>query len=818
MSKMMLKRCVFLILAISIFLVACNASPSSTPLVQTDEFVTQPVQTLKPTVTATQSPSIASTPALTPTGTPVVTLPAIQGNSDNYQLTISAPENLIRILREHTSQNGSTSEEIRELQSLTLSDVINHEWRRSYSSDAYSQKLFELLPISYEEGRLPDEILVDVIGDAVVDYLNRESITLQNDIFFEMLPIYSLGKAYKVEIDRDNLPEWLINVESPSYFGNGSIWLTVSQNENGLYTRMVNQLPVFFGYSSVEYPDYQLHDITGDGIMDAVIEESMCGFGDCVGVYRIVAGSPDGFRKIKTSAKSGDNMGGASNYWSEINWSLSPDNQLPMLEITSFWNLGAFECTRSSKQRFQWVGNQERVKEYPAAYPDTALCNIAYAMDRRAGLDNKARIRLLNQAYTHQDGLSAEYKVFVLYRLALLHALEGDDWAARKYLELLSEAAGSGTTPIADYLFEEIQPLLAEKNVRPYKLCMAAEAILEINEQTPFNWADGFEKYPYKGFPEGYSASLCDTLDIQEEILKTIKPLLNESIEVVLREAGIPVTLALSLTQQDLPSTWLVIIKDRDFEFSRLSDSKEDKLNIFSYSTDTGWSKLMTLPIAQYDEILFHSTDITGDGIPDPAIVTRYKENSWCNGDEFYEVLLIATLVFDHTLFFTMNGDERFCIPVDQPFDFEYLLADRNKDGASDWVAGNMERDFYDLNLLKSVKTNSSIIHYIDFGDHFMELENLIHKPTILERLTKQVIVSSDRASLRDEIIFYRDRWGIDDEAGRNIRAQLNYLLALTYELDENEAQAKVILYEIWQKQPNTLWANLAASRLEYKP
>jgi len=360
---------------------------------------------------------------------------------------------------------------------------------------------------------------------------------------------------------------------------------------------------------------------------------------------------------------------------------------------------------------------------------------------------------------------------------------------------------------------------MAEKVVLPYKLCMAAEAILEINDQTPFNGAVGFEKYPYKGFPEGYSASLCDTLDIQEEVLMSVKPTDIMQMENALQEVGIPVKLAVPLKYHEMDPSWVVVLEDHDPEYARFSGENDDtELIVTGYSNDSGWWILLSFLPADYAEVIFQADDLTGEGIPDPAIVTRYKENSWCNGDEFYEVLLIATLAFDHTLFFTMDGDERFCIPVDQPFDFEYLLADRNKDGTSDWVAGNMERGLYDLNLLKSVKTNSSIIHYIDFGDRFMELENLIHKPTILERLTKQVIESSSRASLREEIIFYRDRWGIDDEAGRNIRAQLDYLLALTYELEGDEVQAKIILYEMWQKQPNTLWANLAASRLEYKP
>ena len=85
MSKMMLKRGVFLLLSISIFVVACNANPSSTPLIQTDEFVTQPVQTLKPKVTATQSPSIASTSALKPTSTNIrLKMEALPKKSKNY--------------------------------------------------------------------------------------------------------------------------------------------------------------------------------------------------------------------------------------------------------------------------------------------------------------------------------------------------------------------------------------------------------------------------------------------------------------------------------------------------------------------------------------------------------------------------------------------------------------------------------------------------------------------------------------------------------------------------------------------------------------
>jgi hypothetical protein len=96
------------------------------------------------------------------------------------------------------------------------------------------------------------------------------------------------------------------------------------------------------------------------------------------------------------------------------------------------------------------------------------------------------------------------------------------------------------------------------------------------------------------------------------------------------------------------------------------------------------------------------------------------------------------------------------------------------------------------------------------------DLDSIINKRVIIHQLNKSFLSSNNSHELRSEIKSFRERWGSNDVFGININAQLGYLLALSYEIEGDENIAVEFFFDIWQNQPETIWAYLSASRLEY--
>lgn len=772
-------------------------------------------KTKTPTQTPTSTPTIKATeissaPTPTSTQTPLIRLPAIQGDVSDYQLSPAKPGNLILIQRKFSLDFQQISWSTYHALNAIFDESTLFEWQRVYYPEINSLALFELLPEWFEEGWVSNFILNDVIGDFLTRYFSDNKIIFEDETGIE-IPEYDIyAFSRKIELDGDESAEWLITIDDPTRMGKSTLLLTLDQHEDGHYTRINNRLPVLSGYPLFENPDYQIRDLNGDGETDLAIEEIICGFGECFERYHIILGQEDGYTYIKSSAVG---RGGGTNR-SKSDWRISSENNLPLLEITTDRALLPWECNISNRKTFQWIGYTERVTEFPISYVDSATCTIARAMDKTDSPDRKSQIQFLNLAYNQKDGLSEEYKVFVLYRLALLHALEGEDWAARKYLGILSEIATKGSVPVAAALYQEIVPLLQKNQVHPYKLCMAAE---NIYQQDDANWNAllGFSTYPYQGFLDGYPAPLCDTRDIHLGALNAVDMQATVNLKDALLQAGIPVGLAVSFENSAAPSAWILAIEDFDPEYN-LAYGREsgEMIYLYGYTEDQGWFDLdeIYLPI---DRIQIVAKDITGDGITDLALTVIDHESSACVDQDMYYFEMITTQIFDKLLTYESGNVEFACYPKDQKVAIEELLKDGNGDGIIDWVSDHLEDQAYVVSLLAQMDVGKPwLIH--DSTRINSDLDPLVYMPTILEELYSEIDQSTNYESLRDKIVFYRERWGAQDEIGRNIRAQINYLLALTYEMQGDENQAVEIFYQIWNDFPETIWALLAANRLEY--
>ncbi|RMH88135.1 MAG: hypothetical protein D6681_14795 [Calditrichaeota bacterium] len=748
-------------------------------------------------------------PSPTPEDTPIVTLPPIQGSIDEYRLRFAPPKDVLKILTQALYEGNSPVD----------SQIFGFEFKRSYEPEQffagpldeefYWRDIFPYTPVLSGFG---EDIELDIMSNYLVAYLNDKHVTLHPlHEHFYIPGIWDI-QVFEAGTTQDNLPRWLVgtcfDVSIPGGLDR-CFWVTLGQRQDGTYFQTSQPLLDFWGGQDIENPEYQIRDVNGDGITDFVINQFIGGLGMHAELYHVILGSHDEMHVIESSARGEDNGGQLLTYWTEAQWSLSPDNHLPMLALTRFEDLKPWDCITSSKKTYQWIGEQERVTEYPVTYPDTAICKIAYAVTGDF-TDRRERIRLLNAAYNHKDGLSGEYKAFVLYKLALLHALEGEDWAARQYIATLAQVAATGETPIAAYLTEAIQPLLAEPIVQPYKLCLAAESLQQLSDKTPGNPFTGFSIYPYTGFQAGYPGPLCNTRDILSDVLDTITPSGNP--EDALRNAGIPTIFTVPFEHASHPATWVTAIPvDAAEEYFILGAPNNQAIFVYAYNPEIGWEILSQSNF--FADIAFHTDDITGDGIPDVAVVAKSPHQNRCKGTLYASELLI-TQVKGKTLLYT--NTYTICLPKDKTFDFDAFLADANQDGTVDWVMDVLAKNYDTTVILEPTEEALRTQLWFVTPEQVFSPSD---PATLLSNLATQVLTSTTPWEYRDEILRDRERWAAGDSTDeRNLHAGLDYLLALTYELEGNEEQAKALFFQIWQDESDTVWAYLAASRLEYQP
>ncbi|NUM45718.1 MAG: hypothetical protein HUU38_13530 [Anaerolineales bacterium] len=739
---------------------------------------TQTVQALTPT----QTPTIPPTPTPTNTPTPFLILPPVQGEASAYRLVTPSPAFLLKFQIFNTSQDENT----------VYSDVIQKEWQRAYT---YSPELMEMIRNSVYQGWYSwysEEMLMSVVGDYIVEQFNQKGLDFEEDYF-------SI-QTYPIEIDQDTTPEWFILIRNPELiWSEDSFSIVVDQTEDGHFTRLVNQLPWYYGHPDVPNTNEQLQDMDGDGVMDVVVFEEQIGAGLTKLDVHIAYGRSDGlYVTLPAITKYGDIY--TDDYGYETpEWYLSPNNGLPILKIPEFREL-PWGCRVTTYTEYQWVGGKERSTFHDAGFPETPECAIA----RAQSADHQEAIRYLNFAY-NSGTLSPENQVFVLYQLALRHTLEGESWAAKNYLDALKDLEDQ-KIPIAVNLTEQIQPLLEETEISPYKLCLSAEAIAQDIPNEYWNALQGVLAYPYEGLTEGYPTPLCNIGTIQQE-LDSIKFDPNVSPEVPLKERGIPVKLVAPVTFPDSTKMWLVVIEEREPSIISLGFGNAHT-RVLGFTQKQGWQELAQF-FSSFDTVQLNLDDVTGDGVLDIAFAYPDQNSSQCQEDETSYNISVLTAVSENWIVF--YGENDFCQPEIEPFNLLALLEDKNADGIVDWGVTLLEEKDYDVALVAEIEPEQTWFYWDD-------LAPLIHKSRVIYDLTDTILTSPTPSLLRPDLEFYRARWSTgDDPASEQIYAHLTYLLALTYELEGNEPQAVELFYDLWANHPDTLWAYLAAARLELK-
>jgi hypothetical protein len=782
----------------------------------------------RPHITSTQSVKDKSDVyIINPTPTFQIPIPEIQGGTYQYSIASASVETLIKLQLYRTSQGVITESPIDDLLYPTFHDVLDYEWESAYAQRVYSPELIAHIPnfFDHSRGRLTNKMLIDLLGDHIAWLLNENDVNLTGKEHYEIENF--TGRVYQVEIDNDSTPEWLIEVRDTEgfYLSRYSFWITLNQIEDFRYARLDNQIPWIWGRSVIPDHPINFRDFTGDGIMDFVVIDLNCRVGFCDGEIHIAAGNIDGYKLLPSSINFTDDSDGTAKNITDLHWSISPRNNLPVLKLTTYKDLG-WDCAVAKTQEIQWENNTEHVSIGPPEYyyklnnsekiqensiNNTMLprCAIARAMlpENLQKIDHQ--IKLLESTLIYFDQLLPEERFYVLFRLSILSASQKDFENAGMYLEQIEATINNSTSPIAMALMDEVEMALSVGIINPFELCLAAEEIIWAWSTSKENQLNTEKTFPDPSYPFIYSNQLCESRVILFEMLKSLKVEDYHSLDKAIHGAGIKDTMVIPIFVKKPDSGWLVVINGNNLEgTNHATESKGGSLYVYLYSETEGWIDLYFTPSATTPS--YNIRDISGDGIMDFTLVTpgTNPETSNCYSmDQPMEIFLITALTDE----WLVSYSETLCLEPGTSLDFSNYLVDSDQNGIMDVVQFYFEENLFDLTLFENIETEPN---WEFVSPPYYRLATLINKDVILSAIAEEIISSKSKFDTFQELERLQVIWGNDDPLGRYIRAQTNYLLALSYEQDGEFSKAADLFIEIWKNQSDTIWGNLASSRL----
>ena len=758
----------------------------------------------------------ALTPTLTNTPVPTPTPKIPQGSYKNYGLAQPSFEGVMQALFKSIDQVqnnnecslGEPCEEIfyNRRDAEYFGQLMSFEVNRFFPQGFPDQEIFLSVLTKGLEDRSPNRYWPEMIGSNLaqitVDYLTENKVMLINEQmlvepFVELTP-------YQIELDHDPKPEWLLHIVYPEY--PYMLWIAVDQGENNQFYLASDLLWEGEDYFTMEGSLMKIGDLTGDELTDVILVLDTYGLGLNRLIYKVAINVGGKLQVISTIDASYSGRG--TTY---VSYDLIVSNySLPALRIVET-TYGPWDCETEVTTTYEWHQGIEHIEQDT---PDPTIgCLIGQAVDPYEPLELSVAIQWLENALKLNEAtltLKPEDLIYVYYRLALLNALEGEDVIARQYANRIKAASTRGETEIANHLWNQIKPLLSNSNLSPYLLCKASEDIaLPVTDIDIFG---EIFSYPYSGYLEGFPIPLCETHRIQLTILNDLKFTSTLSLELALQNADLPLIRVEQIPLSNSQLAFVVLIQEQGTEevHPGLDEiTNYDGILVYGYLEGYGWTHLTTfLSAGDFHPI---NTDLTGDGIPEIGFAVQGGYGNCTYDEEEYQMVLISGIGYGYI---ATIEDDSVCVNEIPGFDWLAFAVDRNKDGLSDWVIRQTFSALDDPSLLGEEPVNVPWVMSFRFWRYIPEIE----KDKILDDLHNRFFTSLTPSLLRPDIEFYRSRWGAgDDPTSEQIHAHLTYLLALTYELEGDETRAVALFYDLWANHPDTLWAYLAASRLEPK-
>ena len=370
----------FVLLLLGSFMILLGACVRGEEVVGETAVPTQPSAIIQPTVTGTAVPvsvvaeTAVATPTI-PTETPtplsplaevidLQTLPEVPVDfSTTYILKTPDYDLLHDWLRAARETQDKSSY-------YHIFDLLTFDFSRSFPQGAG-----QLEPI-YQENEYPGSFLAErltwpVLETAVVAYLNQNQISLEDGKSINILELTLNPKA--VDLNSDDVLEWLVKVESKDLYILGAIPLTIEQS--GQYTILRNTIDPI-NTSNTGYIDGNAQvafdfDFTGDGNIDILRVEQ--GY----------LGGPFGYIDVYTWNGSGLYL------LEKINISVPSFKPNASYEIGDFTDDGVvdvkvttshevnFNCAWDEVDIYSWNGRTSQHLLTEAQTPDTPeLCHV----------------------------------------------------------------------------------------------------------------------------------------------------------------------------------------------------------------------------------------------------------------------------------------------------------------------------------------------------------------------------------------------------------------------------------------------------------
>ncbi|RME34291.1 MAG: hypothetical protein D6794_10685 [Deltaproteobacteria bacterium] len=602
-----------------------------------------------------------------------------------------------------------------------------------------------------------------------------------------------IAHIHQVELDGDAGPEWLIALYWQQV--DALSWLTFDESDGGGFSRLQTALP-FLDWGGT-YPDdglIALQDFTGDGLTDAIFENTGYMAGTTFAQYTVVIGSADGFQFVDELYSDRGFLEAGAFY------ELETSENSPFLELTlpTYHDLN-WGCSWEQRDTYRWPHGRKQHTVTGEQPPDSADCYLAQAVTlKTAPPDDATAIRYLESAIARFDVSDPEQRAkanFAHYRLSVLYALNGMDQPARKHLQQFIASYPENNA----FRQTVLQPLLDTQPLNAFAVCTAVSTASEevlLPEWKPYlGVTAALGLYPYSS--DIVEDAICPARDILLKKLTSLDFSPDTSPKPALEDAGIPVQAAKAyiLPGLDSPAWFVSVGKPRVFIFGYVPAADGGQW---------GWRALMDFygtPATILDR------DITGDGFPEMAFIYE-PVTPFCEEGQHGMIIFLTT----YTEFGVASGDIRECISP--PEDAMSLLADQDSDGVVDVFQQSLAGILLGDDALIAEKKSAPLPWFFMFDVYGWNVSS-VSQTAQVDRDTIDAVYTADALEpLRERILAERDALDLSRPENKFSWQSLTYLLGVTYERDGRDAEAIAAFRDVILAEPHTIWTNLAAMHL----
>jgi hypothetical protein len=774
-------------------------SPTASPTVR-PPYTPRPTNTPRPTITrrATQI-SAQTTPAATPTVTPLPIFNLLAGNASpsHYQLATPEPGYLSHIINQESEQYQAA---FWNTEDWTYREVLRDDRLALFRAATYE------LQVHYPQG-LPDpQLAFSIHGDpytwgdeyAIFMPILQAGIfdLLSNQDFYDLKPFlrpYVEIKIFRAELDGDPGIEWLAITHLSQYLLH--TWLRIDTLSDGTYQLMpyVADMFNYVIYTNEHALVEGVGDFNNDGLTDILINTPWYFGGGYNQNFLFAQGSSVGFEISSTiKARAFETEG-----YVEYSVVKPPEADQLILTITDPHNLN-WGCRYDTITTYKWSTGNLRTTEEGTEPPLTAECYLARAVTLGTPLNPDTDIPLLRQAlvlFTEDDPEDIPKIAFAHYRLAVLYALKHDDVQARAHLKAFLDFNRLAGSELVETVNTEVASLLSAPRLDPFTLCSWIAS--KTYEHFP-DWEDHVNvNTVYHVYPMSYEIApdaLCPMYQVVDWILESVTVVPGFSPASALVSAGLPVVTAQSLW---LPGwqepAWLVLLQ-------------LDRYYLVSYrpwETENPWEEEDWFS-PNSGEATWLNQDVTGDGYPEIAFAVPSGANTG-------NYLVSITSMVSEGIILAVTT--RTTVPTGEQLNLAEILADHDHDGVSDaaiaaaiqWYDSLPPLEPFDPPIWLTFSEWSDMLRSARQAQLQKEAE-----PEVLSALFE----GADPARTRIELTKLLDDAQGADPSTLLYRQRLMYLVGLSYEL-EGQADLAVATYiQVILANPDSLWSALAACNL----